>query len=148
MFTTGTISDILRTKGSQVWTIGPDATVFDAIKMMDEKNVGALLVMKGEALVGIVSERDYTRKVVLKGRFSKDISVNEILSSQVISVTATHSVEECLCLMTEHHFRHLPVVENNRVMGIVSIGDLVNHVISAQSSTIQQLQTYITGLPG
>lgn len=148
MITTGTISDILRTKGSHVWTITPDATVFDAIKLMDEKNVGALLVMRGETLAGIISERDYTRKVALKGRSSKDITVSEILSSRVLSVTSNHSVEECLRLMTENHFRHLPVVENNKVLGIVSIGDLVNHVISEQSSTIQQLQTYITGLPG
>jgi CBS domain-containing protein len=148
MTTTGTISDILRSKGGQVWSIDPGATVFDAIQLLAEKNVGALLVMKGESLVGILSERDYTRKVVLKGKSSKETLVSEILSGQVVQVTPAHSVEECLRLMTDRHIRHLPVLENKKVAGIVSIGDLVNWVITQQSQTIQQLQTYITGLPG
>ena len=142
---TGTIGDILRQKGSQVWSIEPTALVYDAIKMMAEKNVGALLVMQGDKLAGIISERDYTRKVFLKGKSSKETLVNEILSAQVICVSPAHSVEDCLRLMTEHRFRHLPVLQEQKVAGLVSIGDLVNWIITQQSHTIQQLQSYITG---
>ncbi|NGO38305.1 CBS domain-containing protein [Limisphaera ngatamarikiensis] len=142
---TGTIRDVLKHKGHQVWTIAPDATVFEAIEKLAEKNVGALLVMDGDRLVGIFSERDYTRKVALRGRSSKDTRVREILSDRVICVTPEHSVEDGLRLMTEHRIRHLPVVENQKVVGIVSIGDLVNWVINQQSATIRHLETYITG---
>ncbi len=144
----GTISEILSHKGSAVWTIAPDATVFEAILMMTEKNVGALLVTEHDKLVGIVSERDYTRKVIVKGKASKTTAVREILSSQVIHVAPSHTVQECMRLMTDHHFRHLPVLDGERIVGIISIGDLVNWIISAQSTTISQLQTYITGVPG
>ncbi len=144
----GTISDILNHKGTQVWSISPDATVFDAIQLMAEKNIGALLVTQGDRLVGIISERDYTRKVALHGKSSKQTAVKEILSGQVIHVTPDHTVEECMHLMTDHRIRHLPVLEGGNVVGLVSIGDLVNWIISAQSSTIQQLQTYIAGIPG
>lgn len=143
--TTGTISDILKYKGNQVWSIAPTAMVYEAIALMAEKNVGALLVMQDGGLVGIISERDYTRKVILKGKASKETAVSEILSGKVVCVTAAQTIEECLRLMTERHIRHLPVVENGQVLGIVSIGDLVNWIISAQSHTIQQLQSYITG---
>jgi CBS domain-containing protein len=143
-----TISDILSYKGSSVWTISPDATVFEAIQMMADKNVGALLVTENDKLVGIVSERDYTRKVIVKGKASKTTAVKEILSSQVIHVTPAQTVQECMRLMTDHHFRHLPVLDGDKIAGIVSIGDLVNWIISAQTSTISQLQTYITGVPG
>jgi CBS domain-containing protein len=143
-----TISDILSHKGTNVWSISPEATVFEAIQIMADKNVGALLVTENEKLVGIVSERDYTRKVVLKGKSSRDTAVKEILSSQVIHVGPSHTVEECMRLMTDHHFRHLPVLDGDRIAGIVSIGDLVNWIISAQQSAISQLQTYITGVPG
>ncbi len=148
MISTGTIGDILSHKGNQVWSVTPETTVLDAIKLLAERNVGALLVLKEDRLVGIISERDYTRKIVLKGKSSKDTPVSEILSGRIISVTSAHSVEEGLRLMTEHKIRHLPVLEDNKVVGIISIGDLVNRVITAQSSAIQQLQTYITGLPG
>ena len=141
------ISDILSHKGSSVWSISPEATVLEAVQMMADKNVGALLVTDNGRLVGIVSERDYTRKVVIKGKSSKTTAVKEILSSQVIHVTPEHTVQECLRLMTDHHFRHLPVLEGDQIAGIVSIGDLVNWIISAQTSTISQLQTYITGVP-
>ena len=144
----GTISEILNHKGTTVWSIAPDATVFEAILMMTEKNVGALLVTEKGKLVGIVSERDYTRKVVIKGKASKTTAVREILSSHVISVSPSHTVEECMRLMTDHHFRHLPVLDGEKVVGIISIGDLVNWIISAQQSAISQLQTYITGVPG
>ena len=143
-----TISDILSLKGSNAWSISPEATVFEAIQMMADKNVGALLVTENDKLVGIVSERDYTRKIVIKGKSSKTTAVKEILSSQVISVPPSHTVEDCMRLMTDHHFRHLPVLDGDRIAGIVSIGDLVNWIISAQTSTISQLQTYITGVPG
>ncbi|MCS7091281.1 MAG: CBS domain-containing protein [Verrucomicrobiota bacterium] len=142
---TGTIRDILQHKGNQVWTIHPDATVFEAIQKLAEKNVGALPVMEGDRLVGMFSERDYTRKVALRGRSSKDTRVREILSERVICISPQHSVEDGLRLMTEHRIRHLPVLENDKVVGIVSIGDLVNWVIHQQSQTIRQLETYIAG---
>ena len=143
----GTISEILIHKGSQAWSISPDEMVFDAIQLMADKNIGALLVTQGERLVGILTERDYTRKVALKGKSSKQTQVKEILSGQVIHVTPDHTVEECLRLMTDHRVRHLPVLEAERIVGVVSIGDLVNWIITAQSSTIHQLQTYIAGVP-
>ncbi len=142
------ISEILSHKGTAAWSISPDATVFEAVQMMADKNVGALLVTENDKLVGIISERDYTRKVALKGKHSRTTAVREVLSSHVVHVTPSHTVQECLRLMTDHHFRHLPVLEGDRIAGIVSIGDLVNWIISAQTSTISQLQTYITGVPG
>jgi CBS domain-containing protein len=144
----GTIKEILSYKGGQVWSVSPEDTVFDAIQLMADKNVGALLVTEAGRLVGILSERDYTRKVALKGKSSKQTAVREILSGHVIHITPDHTVEECLRLMTDHRIRHLPVLEEDRLVGVVSIGDLVNWIISAQSSTIHQLQTYISGYPG
>jgi CBS domain-containing protein len=142
------INEILSLKGHQVWTIAPEAMVFDAIQMMADKNVGALLVTEGGRLVGIISERDYTRKVVLKGKASKQTAVREITSGQVIYVTPAQTVEDCMRLMTHHRIRHLPVLQGEEIVGIISIGDLVNWIISAQTSTIHQLQTYIAGYPG
>jgi CBS domain-containing protein len=144
----GSISEILSHKGSQVWSIAPEAMVFDAIQMMADKNIGALLVTEGQKLVGILTERDYTRKIALKGKSSKQTAVREILSGEVIHVTPEHTVEECMRLMTDHRVRHLPVLEGDKIAGVVSIGDLVNWIISAQSHTINQLQTYISGYPG
>lgn len=141
------IGEILSQKGNSVWSVSPETTVLDAIKMMAEKNVGALLVTKDGKLSGILSERDYTRNVVLKGRSSKDTSVREIISGRVVTVSPDHTVEECMRLMTEHRVRHLPVVVGNKILGVISIGDLVNTIISSQNSAIQQLETYITGLP-
>jgi CBS domain-containing protein len=143
----GTIGEILNTKGSNVWTVSPDTMVFDAIQLMADKNIGALLVTESDKLVGIISERDYTRKVALKGKSSKQTAVREIITGQVIHVEPEHTVEECMRLMTDHRIRHLPVLEGGRIVGVVSIGDLVNWIISAQHSTIQQLQTYISGYP-
>ncbi|MBI3853705.1 MAG: CBS domain-containing protein [Verrucomicrobia bacterium] len=140
-----TVGVILKHKGSKVWCISPDATVFEAISMMAEKNVGALLVMMDDKLLGIISERDYTRKVALKGKSSKKTQVLEIVSSPVIFVTPEHSVEECMRIMTEHRVRHLPLLQEEKVVGVISIGDLVNWIISAQSATINQLESYITG---
>jgi CBS domain-containing protein len=144
----GTVNEILSQKGRTVWSVSPTATVFEAITLMAEHNVGALLVTEHDKLVGIISERDYTRKVVLKGKSSRETAVKEILSGHVINVSPAHTVEECLRLMTDHHIRHLPVLEGEKISGVVSIGDLVNWIISAQHSTISQLQTYITGVPG
>lgn len=143
----GTISEILSHKGNTVWKVSPEMMVFDAIQMMADKNIGALLVTESEKLVGIISERDYTRKVALKGKSSKQTAVREIISGQVIQVHPEHTVEECMRLMTEHRIRHLPVLEEGKIVGVISIGDLVNWIISAQSSTIHQLQTYISGYP-
>ena len=145
---TGTISEILHHKGSQVWSVSPESMVFDAIQLMADKNIGALLVIEGGKLVGIMTERDYTRKVALKGKSSKQTPVREIVSGQIIHATPEHTVEECMRLMTEHRVRHLPVIEGENILGIVSIGDLVNWIISAQTTTIQQLQAYISGYPG
>ena len=139
------ISSLLHHKGSTVWQVSPEATVFDAIKLMAEKNIGALPVMSRDLLVGIFTERDYTRKIALMGKTSKDTPVQEVLSGKVICVTPNDSVEECMRLMTEHRIRHLPVVEGQKVLGIISIGDLVNWIISAQNSTIEQMEQYIAG---
>lgn len=142
------VSEILELKGAHVWSIPPQATVFEAVQKMSDKNIGALLVTQGDRLVGIISERDYTRKVVLKGRSSKDTAVQEILSEDIIQVRPDTTVEECMRLMTGHRIRHLPVLEGEKIVGVVSIGDLVNWIISAQTATIEQLQTYIAGYPG
>jgi CBS domain-containing protein len=139
------ISSLLHHKGSAAWHISPEATVFEAIKLMAEKNVGALLVMSHGMLVGIFTERDYTRKIALMGKTSKDTRVREVFSSDVISVTPEDSVEECMHLMTEYRVRHLPVVKVDKVVGVVSIGDLVNWTISAQDATIEQMERYIAG---
>lgn len=141
------IGEILSQKGDVVWSISPDQTVLEAIQLMADKNVGALLVTKGEELVGVLSERDYTRKVALKGRSSRDTPVREIITGRVVTVSPEHSVEECMRLMTEHRIRHLPVMEGSKILGVISIGDLVNSIISHQTSAIHQLETYITGFP-
>ena len=139
------ISALLHHKGTALWSITPELTVFEAIKLMSEKNIGALLVVSGGKLVGVVTERDYTRKIALQGKKSKETPVAEILSSRIVSVTPQHTVEECMKLMTEHRVRHLPVLENEKVTGIVSIGDLVNWTISAQDAAIAQMEQYIAG---
>lgn len=139
------ISSVLFHKASALWSIAPEATVFDAIKLMAEKNIGALLVMSGGKLAGVVTERDYTRKVALLGKTSRDTRVWEIIPQEIITVAPDDSVEGCMRLMTEKRVRHLPVVEGTSVLGIVSIGDLVNWIISTQSAHIEQLEQYIAG---
>ncbi len=141
----GNIGGILGQKSGEVYSIAPDAMVFKAIEMMAEKNVGALLVMKGQKLVGVLSERDYTRKVFLRGKSSKETRVDEIMSKDVFTTTSLEGVDKCLALMTDKHIRHLPVVEGGKVIGVVSIGDLVKHVISCQSAAIAHLENYIAG---
>jgi CBS domain-containing protein len=141
----GNIGGVLNQKSGEVYSVAPDAMVFEAIKLMAEKNVGALLVMKGQKLVGVLSERDYTRKVFLRGKSSKETRVDEIMSKDVFTITAQDGVDKCLALMTDKHIRHLPVIENNKVIGVVSIGDLVKHVISCQSAAIAHLESYIAG---
>ena len=145
METHGTIGAILKNKGTDLWSVPPESTVFEAIQMMSDKNVGALLVMSGNKLHGIVSERDYTRKIALKGKSSKETAVGTIVSTPVISATPNHTIGECMRLMTNNRVRHLPVLDGEIVLGIVSIGDLVNWIISAQTHTINQLESYITG---
>jgi len=139
------IRSVLKHKGGNVWTVSPSASVFDAIAMMGKKQVGALLVMEDAKLVGILSERDYARKIILKGRTSKDTAVGEIMTSPVRYATPEETVDECMRIMTASRVRHLPVVEDGKVVGIISIGDLVNWIISAQADTIHQLHSYITG---
>jgi len=145
---TGKIGALIGNKGGQVWSLEPSASVYDAIAMMADKRVGALLVMQQGKLLGIVSERDYARKVILQGRSSHETPVSEIMSSPVVTITPGHTVGECMRLVTEKRIRHLPVIENDRVTGMVSIGDLVNWVVSEQQDTIRHLEAWIAGTPG
>ena len=138
------IQEILAHKAPQLWSIPPEATVYEAVQMMAEHNIGAVLVMKDDTLLGVVTERDYTRKIVLKGKSSRDTRVSEILTEPLV-VKRADTVEGCMKLMTSHRVRHLPVVEGERVIGLVSIGDLVNWIIRAQDVTISQLEGYISG---
>ncbi|MFZ2643774.1 MAG: CBS domain-containing protein [Verrucomicrobiia bacterium] len=139
------VSAVLAQKGPMVVSIQSDVTVFDAITLMSEKNVGALPVLEKGRLVGMISERDYTRKIALKGKLSKETPVQEIMSRQVSVAKPDDSIEECMRLMTDKHVRHLPVMEGDKMLGIVSIGDLVKWIISVQAETIEQLQKYIAG---
>jgi CBS domain-containing protein len=140
-----TIGSVLSLKGRELWFIAPTATVYEAIQKMSEKEVGALLVMSDGKLIGIISERDYARKVILKDRSSKQTLVREIMTNPVITVAPSHNVEDCMRTMTENRIRHLPVVDRDQVVGIVSIGDLVNWIITAREATIGHLQSYIEG---
>jgi CBS domain-containing protein len=145
MDVSGTIRAILNQKSRAVFSISPNATVFEAIQLMDAKNVGALLVMDGERLVGIISERDYTRKITLHGRRSRETKVAEIMSTNLTVTHPSEPVATCLRLMTDKHIRHLPVCEDDKVVGVISIGDLVKHVISCQQAAIAHLESYIQG---
>ena len=135
---------VLKQKGQDIWYVSPDACVYDAIEIMAEKYVGALLVVAEGNLVGVVSERDYARKVILQGKSSKQTQVKEIMTTPAIFVTPEHTVEDSMRIMTDKHIRHLPVVEDGKILGVVSIGDLVKWMISAQQQTISQLHNYIT----
>lgn len=140
----GIINEILAHKTGELWSVTPDATVYEAIQIMAERNIGALPVIEQGRLVGVVSERDYTRKVALKGKSSKETKVREILASAIIA-SPSDTIEECMKLMTTHRVRHLPVLQGDEILGLVSIGDLVNWIINAQTSTIHQLESYISG---
>ena len=137
------VKNVLKEKGKEIWSIDPGASVFDAIELMAQKEVGALLVLDGEKLVGIVSERDYTRKVILKGRASKKTRIKSIMTSPVICTDAEQNVESCMALMTAKGIRHLPVLEKDRLVGVVSLGDLVKAIIAEQESEIRSLESYI-----
>jgi CBS domain-containing protein len=140
-----TVRSVLQSKGSDIWSTAPDTLVFDALKVMAEKNVGALLVMEGNQLIGIFSERDYARKVALKGESSHNIAIRNVMTSGLTSVTPDQSIEDCMALMTGKHIRHLPVLENSKLVGLISIGDIVKAIISQHEDTIKQLENYITG---
>jgi signal-transduction protein with cAMP-binding, CBS, and nucleotidyltransferase domain len=142
-----TIGELLRDKGSQVWATGPGVAVHDALEIMAEKNIGVVLVMEGETLVGILSERDCARKVLLPGKRAEDTRVSEVMTPRVLYVRAEQSVEECMALMTERHIRHLPVLgDGDRVVGVVSMGDVGRAIIASQEFTIAHLENYITGV--
>ena len=139
------VSQLLEAKGHTVWTITPDTSVFEALKRMADRNVGALLVVEGEKLAGIFSERDYARKVILKGKASREIPVDEIMSTRVVFVRPNQTIDECMALMTEKRIRHLPVLQSGKLIGLISIGDVVKTVISEQEFIIHQLENYISG---
>jgi CBS domain-containing protein len=140
-----TIRSLLDKKGYEVWSVPPDATVYDALRLLDERDIGALLVIRGEQLVGILSERDYARKVALKGKTSMKTPVSEIMTEKVVVVGPERTIEQAMAIMTDRRLRHLPVVEDDQVIGLVSIGDLVKEIIADREFIIDQLETYISG---
>ena len=141
---TTTVNQLLNTKSDEIFSVTPDAFVIDSIKMMDQKKVGALLVIEKNKLAGIISERDYTRKVILKNRSSSKTKVSEIMTSNLKTANPSQSLDECMVIMSHNHIRHLPVVEDGKAVGILSIMDVVKNIISEQEFTIEQLQNYIT----
>ena len=145
MDVSGNISAILNQKGGEIYSVSPNDSVFNAVSLLAEKNVGAVLVMDGETLVGLVSERDYTRKVMLRGKRSRETTVAEIMSTDLKTVQPREAVGDCLRLMTDKRIRHLPVVDGYKVVGVISIGDLVKWVINCQSAAIAHLESYISG---
>jgi CBS domain-containing protein len=140
-----TLESVLRRKGREVFSISPDSTLYEALKELADKNVGALLVLESEKMVGIISERDYARKVVLQGKSSRNTTVREVMTPGVIAVGINETIENCMDLMTRNKIRHLPVVKDGAVAGIISIGDIVKAIISEQQATIQDLEQYIVG---
>jgi CBS domain-containing protein len=139
-----TVRQILDEKGYEIWSVSPDDSVFDALKKMADKNIGALLVLDGDELVGIISERDYARKVILKGKSSMDTPVRDIMTPRVLYIRTNQSIEECMALMTDKRIRHLPVFDQDNLVGVISIGDVVKAYISHQEFVIEQLENYIT----
>ncbi|MEJ2601091.1 MAG: CBS domain-containing protein [Anaerolineales bacterium] len=140
-----TVRQILQNKGHQVWSVSPEASVYEALQLMAEKDIGALVVMEADRLVGIFSERDYARKVILHGKTSRETRVREVMTPRVAVIKPEQATEECMALMTAKHIRHLPVMEDERLIGLISIGDVVKAVISKQEFVISQLENYITG---
>ena len=141
------VDQILQEKGYKTWSVIPKMPVFEAPKIMADNNIGCLIVQEGDKLIGIMSERDYARKVILKGKSSKDTPVEEIMSTHVICVGPEHSIEDCMALMTDKRVRHLPVLENDKLVGVISIGDVVKAIISEQDIMIEHLEHYIMGVP-
>lgn len=139
------IQTLLKKKGYDVWRIAPDASVYDAIHLMAEKGVGALIVMDGQKLVGVISERDYARKIILEGRSSENTKISEIMSTEVITVGPDNRIEECMAMMTERRIRHLPVLDGDELLGVISLGDLVKYIIAEQQFVIEQMERYIAG---
>jgi CBS domain-containing protein len=140
----GHVKKILHAKGNMVYSVGPDATVYSAIELMCEKNIGGLLILENEKLLGIFTERDYARKLILKGKSSKEAKIKELMTSDVITVTPHTNIDECMATMSAKRIRHLPVVEDGKVVGMISIGDVVKHVIEEQKDIIEHLESYIT----
>lgn len=140
------VSDLLKSKGHEVWSVTPDHPVYDALKLMADKNIGALLVLEGDQLIGIFSERDYARKVILKGKASKNIPVKEIMSLEVVYVRPEQTIADCMALMTDRRIRHLPVLEGRQLVGLISIGDVVGSIIFEQGLQIKEIETDITGV--
>jgi len=138
------VSELLNSKGNDIWSVGPDESVYDALKIMAEKGVGALMVLEGTSLVGVISERDYARQVILKGRSSESTRVKDIMTTSVVCVGPHQRVDECLSLMTDKRVRHLPVMEEDQLLGVVSVGDLVKSIIEEQRIAIEDLERYIT----
>jgi len=145
MYVSITVGQVLRAKGHGFHAVGLEATAYDALEIMAEKNVGALLVIEGGKLAGVFSERDYARKVILKGKSSKNTKVRELMSSPPITISSQTSLRDCMVLMTENHIRHLPVINDGVLMGVMSIGDVVNAIISEQTTAINELENYIAG---
>jgi CBS domain-containing protein len=143
----GTVGEMLRNKGRDVWSVAPDDLVYDALVLMADKNIGAVLVIDGDDLVGILSERDYARRVVLQGKSSKETPVQDIMTDRVVCVRAEDTAEQCMALMTDKHVRHLPVLEDDQLIGVISIGDVVKAIIPAKEFIIEQLEGYIRGTP-
>jgi len=139
------VKHILKLKGSEVWSVDPGSSVYDAVDFMAEKGIGALLVMESSRLIGIISERDYARQIILKGRASESTKVSEIMTTDMVTAGPEQDVGECMVLMTDRRVRHLPILEGTRVIGVISIGDLVNAIIAEQQSTIKDLEKYISG---
>jgi CBS domain-containing protein len=139
-----TVRELLGKKGGQVWSVAADSTVYQALQLMADKNVGAVLVLDGSRLLGILSERDYARQVILKGKASRDTPVREIMTTRVVCVAPERTIEDCMALMTDKHIRHLPVLANETLVGVLSIGDVVKAVISEKQFMIEQLESYIT----
>ncbi len=139
------VYDVLNDKGNEIWTVDPDTSVYEALEIMADKNVGALVVVDDERLIGIFSERDYARRLALEGKRSRDTPVKEIMTEVVATVSSSHSMKDCMEFMTNQRVRHLPVMEGERLIGLVSIGDVVKSIMSYQDQLIQQLETYITG---
>jgi CBS domain-containing protein len=140
-----TVKQLIQQKGNAVWSISPDANVYEALKLLAEKEVGALLVVDQDRIAGIISERDYARKVILKGKTSMETPVREIMTSRVFTVKPDQTIEDCMAMMTTNRIRHLPVVDGERLVGVISIGDVVKAIISQQEFVIEQLENYITG---